>query len=69
LRIPTDSAGGAWGWCSTTPKLFTASLRYSLDLLYTLGLGDAFVEDVEPEDAEKHRGATLVAGISFPLGR
>lgn len=42
-------------------------VRYSLDLLYTLGLSDAFASREAEEDSERHRVATLVAGVSFPL--
>jgi len=41
-------------------------IRYSLDFLYALGLGDVAEQE---EESAKHRGATVVAGLSFPLGR
>ena len=40
----------------------------SLDLLYTVGLMEAIAGE-DGTDPAKHRAATLVAGVRFPIGR
>ena len=44
-------------------------IRYTLDVLYTMGLTDAITEEGVPEgtDPGRHSVAMVVAGVSFPL--